>query len=345
MRDRVALIPAYEPDLKMVAAAHDLWANGFLVIVIDDGSSAACKEYFEDAEAYAIVLHHEKNRGKGEAIKTGLQYLQARVPLPCVIVTVDADGQHKTEDVLRVTQEAEAHPDAVVLGSRKMEGKVPVKSRFGNAITRAVFRLMTGQRVYDTQTGLRAFASEKLDEMLEIPGSRYEYEMNVLLELAKRNEEIREVWIDTIYINENASSHFHPLRDSVRVYSQILKFSASSFISFLIDYAAFCVLFRFTSRVVLSNVLARLISGSVNFTLNHKVVFASKEKTMRAVCKYVLLAAGILVLNTWILKGLTAIGISAFAAKVITEVILFFASYIVQNRVVFKSTRKEQILT
>ena len=140
-------------------------------------------------------------------------------------------------------------------------------------MTRAVYRISTGLKVHDTQTGLRAFDGTLIDKMLSIRGDRYEYEMNVLLDLARSRIPIKEMEIETIYLNNNAASHFNPLRDSFRVYKEILKFSASSFIGFLVDYVLYTVLLLITGKLMLSNVCARVVSASVNFTINRRNLF------------------------------------------------------------------------
>ena len=117
---------------------------------------------------------------------------------------MDADGQHRMADAMKICSAARNRPDALVLGGRRFTGGVPLRSRFGNAVTRFVYRMSTGLNVCDTQTGLRSFHIQLLPRMLEIPGERYEYEMNVLLELAKARTPIIEEEIETIYLDNNS---------------------------------------------------------------------------------------------------------------------------------------------
>ncbi len=178
---KLVLIPAYMPDEKMIEVARDLYIEGFEVIVVNDGSPSEFDATFERVKEYAVVLRHDNNRGKGEALKTGLKYIRERFERPYIIVNADADGQHRTQDIIRVADAAEMNRSRLILGSRKMEGKVPLKSRLGNSITRLVYRLSTRSAVYDTQTGLRAYSDKLIDRLIEINGSRYEYEMNMLI--------------------------------------------------------------------------------------------------------------------------------------------------------------------
>ena len=219
---RIALIPAYMPDEKLIAIVRQLYEAGFEIIIVNDGSSDDCTKVFEESSRYAKVLCHEKNQGKGKALKTGLKFINSVYEAPYTIVTVDADGQHRIEDVIRVAQASEQNRSCLILGSRKMEGKVPFKSLAGNAITRFVYRLSTGISVYDTQTGLRAFSDKLILRLIDIDGSRYEYEMNMLTALPGEGVEIKEVWISTVYIDDNKSSHFNAVKDSFLIYRGLL---------------------------------------------------------------------------------------------------------------------------
>lgn len=341
MRTHIAVIPAYQPDQVLVDVTGAMVSRGFSVVIVDDGSDPACNAFFQEAGQQAVVLHHEKNRGKGAALRTALQYIADNFSGEYTVVTVDADGQHKADDAVRVTEEADAHPSALVLGRRDFTQKVPFKSAAGNTSVRILFMLSTGKRLYDTQTGLRAFTGDLIPEMLAIPGNRYEYEMNVLLDFAGRKKPILEVGIETIYVDGNAKTHFRPFLDSVRICRDILKFSASSLIGFLTDIL-FLHLFLFLFKDIpfcleLSNVSARVISASVNFTLNRVLVFHSKKPLIPTLLEYALLAVTILILNTLLLKLLAEVlGIQVTLAKIITEITMFSLSFLVQKLFIFR---------
>ena len=177
--------------------------------------------------------------------------------------------------------------------------------------------------------------------MLEIPGARYEYEMNVLLQFAKNKTKIIEHEIETIYLNDNSSSHFHAIKDSLRIYKEILKFSASSFIGFLVDYAVYSLMILFGLGLTASNIIARIISASINFTLNRKMVFKSEESLGRSVIKYFILAVGILIGNTLVLYVLVnTCSINQMLAKIITEILFFVLSWLMQRLIVFRKRGK-----
>ena len=339
MSKRIVLIPAYCPDKKLIALVNTLHEMDFSIVVVNDGSKAEHKDIFETVGKYAAVLTHEKNRGKGAALKTGLEYIKQTFSIPYIIVTADADGQHLPEDILLVCEKAESKIGSLILGSRIIDRNAPLRSRIGNGITRLIFRISTGTAIYDTQTGLRAFSNGLTDYMLSIDGERYEYEMNVLLNLKKNNINAEEIPIKTVYFDNNSSSHFNPIKDSFKIYREILKFSASSLLSFVIDYGLFCILMSLTGMTVISNVTARIISAGVNFSLNRNFVFGSRENIFKSAVKYFLLAVVILIFNTCILKLLIAVGTPYMLAKIITETLMFFFSWTVQKLFIFKGAK------
>lgn len=340
---KIALIPAYKPDKEMLGIVEQLANRNFSVVVVNDGSGEEFGSIFENAaeNSYVKVLVHDVNRGKGEALKTGLRYIRENFTAPYCVVTVDADGQHRINDIVNVCDKAVSNPEALILGSRRFDNNVPLRSRLGNTLTRFVYRISTGASVFDTQTGLRAFSDKLIDKLLNIEGSRYEYEMNVIMEAARGKTEIIEVWIETVYLNDNSSSHFNTVKDSYRIYKEILKFSASSLLSFLADYTMFCLFSALTGALVFSNVAARVFSSVLNYTINKKLVFKSEGETVKSAVKYFMLAAFILMCNTFLLKALTLIGLNTYLAKIFTEILLFTFNYFIQHCFIFRKEHKQ----
>ena len=339
---RIAFIPAYMPEEHFLDIVGEAQQAGFEVIAVDDGSGGTCAQIFQEASKAMVLLTHPQNRGKGSAIKTGLRYIAENYRGDYTVVTIDADGQHRIQDALRVCEAAEQRPDTLVLGNRELIKNVPFRSRFGNTVTRGVFSLSTGLHVHDTQTGLRAFSNELLPVLLEIPGERYEYEMNVLLAFARNQRPIREIEISTVYFDNNGGSHFDTVKDSYRIYKEILKFSASSFVCFLLDYGLYSLMTLLTGglaasvSLTVSNIIARVASASVNYTINRKVVFKSQNGVLKSALQYFALAAGILAGNTFVLNLLVAhVGLNPYTAKALTEVLFFFMSWLVQRRFIF----------
>ena len=350
------IIPAYRPDERLWRLATEVLERGYRLIVVDDGGGADYLPIFEGLDPRTIVLRHPENRGKGAAIKTGLAHLQALTEgydpkNPPLVGVMDADGQHLTSDMARVFEGAAANPDKLTLGVRVVGKEMPFRSRFGNGITRAVFRMLTGAKVSDTQTGLRAHSVALIPEMLGVEGDRYEYEMAVLTRIAHRHIGFHEVPIATLYEDrQNSTSHFRVVRDSVRIYATLLKFAGSSFISFLVDYGFFNLFVLLTSLVALpwadtydilaANIAARVISGCVNYYLNCRYVFGRKP-SWRSAGEYLLLALLVLAVNSGVLYLWNMIpGMPVAICKLLTEICVFFANYVVQKKIIFKKKNK-----
>lgn len=334
----VVLIPAYEPDERLVALVRALRVADPArpVLVVDDGSGDPFAAVFARAAASgAIVLTHKDNRGKGAALKTGFAVITARFAGHDV-VTADADGQHTPHDIEQVAATLDAGR-ALVLGVRAFSGAVPARSRVGNAATSAVFRLATRQRLGDTQTGLRGIPSSVLDWVRTIPGDRFEYEFRMLLQARGAGVPLVEVPIATVYTDGNASSHFRPIVDSLRIWAPLARFGASALFCFVVDTAALLLLQALTGWLFFSVVAARVLSAGVNFTLNRRLVFThARDVALRsAAARYFSLAGLMLAANFGILTALTDAGLSLLIAKPITDATLFVVSFAVQRAVVF----------
>ncbi len=341
----IVVIPAYQPDEKLyrlVLSLHE--TTDYAIVIVNDGSDPDKTPIFDSLEPYAKILTHPVNRGKGAALRTALTYIYEQYPADEGVVTIDADGQHLPKDIIRVSKAWEAAPEELVLGSRRFTGNVPFKSRFGNTITRGIFALSTGVRVFDTQTGLRAFGVFRIPMMLEMKGDHYEYEINVLLYATRHRIPIHEITIETVYIDDNKSSHFRPVPDAWRVYKMILLFVASSLFSMAIDYAAVLVLSAVTKGVpqslLISVVSARVLSSLLNYFINCKIVFEHRSKS--SIIRYYLLAVGVLAINYCLMFCITH-WLSIALGKIIVELVLYPFSFYIQRKYVFPPESEEGI--
>ena len=280
------VIPSYNPDEKLAQTVLGLKNAGFRdIIVIDDGSSAETKKNPPEPGDGVTVLRHEVNRRKGAGLKPAFRYILENRPDAAGCVTADGDGQHRTEDIAACAKAMLSEKDRVILGARDFSlPHVPERSKKGNRITSRVFRLLFGMKITDTQTGLRAIPRKYLAPFIRVSGDRYEYETNMLLSMKRDSIPFSEVKIDTVYIDDNQTSHFRPVRDSIRIYGLILSFVLSSVISFLIDTGLFTLfnIFLFSWNeysYAISLVCARVISSSANYLINRRVVFQNGEKS------------------------------------------------------------------
>ena len=349
----IVLVPAYKPSDALIGFSRELKEQGFKeVVIVDDGSGEQYAPIFKVLKDMGFrVLGYDLNKGKGYALRVGIQDIIETGGEIDGVVTADADGQHLVKDIVRVSNVLVESQDTIVMGSREFCGEVPLRSRMGNAITRGVFNFLSGQHIRDTQTGLRGLPAAALTDLLKLPGDRYEYEMNMLLEASGLCLKLKEIGIETVYINNNSGSHFNPLKDSWRIYKRILMFGASSMLAFLIDFAVFTLMSLWVLptlagistdtkllEVVFAAVPARIISSFVNFLINRNVIFAKKkkDKLARHLLGYYLLVAAILAVNILMITGLQSLGLNVLVAKIITEAVLFMVSFFVQKRVIFK---------
>jgi glycosyltransferase involved in cell wall biosynthesis len=219
------LIPAWRPDPHLVRLVEELRGRNFSeIVVVDDGSGGGFEEIFLtlDDMPGVTILRHQENMGKGCALKTGFAYLLSGRSGVAGVVTADADGQHRPEDIGRVGScLLQSHTD-VVLGARDFKGNVPWRSRVGNTMTRYLFSVLTAQSPHDTQTGLRGLRRDVLPLLLCVPGARYEFEMRMLVCLYRAGFRVTELPIATVYEDGNRTSHFRPVRDSARIYTALL---------------------------------------------------------------------------------------------------------------------------
>lgn len=332
------LIPArrIEPALEPLVDA--LLDAGFAAIVlVDDGSPLEDKPIFDSLAAKPGVhlLRHAVNLGKGRALKTGINHFLNALPGFAGLVTADADGQHSAADIARVAEVLLAAPGRAVLGCRSFTGHVPLRSRFGNGLTRLIFHFVSGHEVGDTQTGLRAFPSALLPGLVALPGERYEYEMTVLAHLCRHGKAPIETPIATIYIDDNRSSHFNPVRDSMRIYFVLLRFYASSLISAGIDLAVFGAAFWVTHSILVSMIAGRT-SSLVNFLFNKRFVFNSGVSLKGSLWRYYLLALAIATASYGSIDSISVYWHwNVLATKVAVDTILSLASFSIQRTFVF----------
>ncbi|MBP1587430.1 MAG: bifunctional glycosyltransferase family 2/GtrA family protein [Clostridia bacterium] len=361
----IILIPAYKPEESFVEFSRLLTERGHAVVAVDDGGGEAFRDVFRRVRELGVdVVTHEVNRGKGRALKTGLQHIVDNYPETDFVVTADCDGQHKLEDIERIIDAEKSRPNAIIIGGRFQDKsvKIPFKSRLGNGVTRLLFRVATGLKIHDTQTGLRGLPATLFDKLLKLEGERYEYEMNMLLYMRDWDCDYVEIPIETVYINENAGSHYSPLRDSLRILARIIKFAASSLVCFLLDYVLFILFSRFVfahgdknlstlmgldgkgffvtllGSISLSYILARIISSACNYTLNRRIVF--KKGTKHSAVKYFVLSAMIMLVGS-LLTGLMIrfLPLPGTICKIIVDSCLYFVNFYFQREWVFRKRK------
>lgn len=343
------LIPAYNPGLPLPQLTEELLQQDFaMIVVVDDGSSAASQPVFDELQQSSRVrlLRHAINAGKGRALKTAFNYCLLQPASLLGVVTADADGQHSVQDIVRVAarllQPQMLQQPALVLGVREFDGKVPLRSRLGNGLTRSLFKLLYGLNVRDTQTGLRAMPLTLLPALLQVEGERYEYESSMLIAASNNRLPIDEVVIATIYHDNNSSSHFSVIRDSMKIYFVLLRFLLSSLLASGIDFLVFSLAFTLTASLPLSMLWGRGIAQAVNFLFNRKLVFRLQRGSYGMFARYLALVVLLGLLSLLMIRELQQVfGLHTMLAKLLAESILFVLSFSAQHDLVFVAARRE----
>ena len=347
--NKYVIIPSLNPDEKLVKLVNELKVVGFNnILLVDDGSDKEHKKFFKEVKGLegVIVLKHKENMGKGAALKTAFKYLLGIKNINAAI-TVDGDGQHLPEDIVKCCRLYDKYENQFIFGCRNFDkDNVPLRSKLGNKITRSVMKALCGLKLSDTQTGLRVIPYNAFNDMLLVEGDRFEYETNMLLYIKKNKVRYKEQKIKTVYIEENKSSHFNPIVDSFKIYKSLIKFSLSGSISCLVDIGLFTLFnivfkdsFDVKERVLYATIFARVISAMINYYINYAKVFKSKKSKRCTFVRYASLAI-VQVLISYILvyKVVDLFSFNVLfdtLVKIVVDVLLFFVSYKVQKKYVF----------
>jgi len=344
MKSRICLIiPAYKPEKILLQLVQELqslehWkAVCKRIVVVDDGSGEEYQEFFTSLSKFenVTVLRHGVNLGKGQALKTAFNAVLVEPHGVCGVVTADADGQHSSADILQIAEEILAHP-GVVLGVRNFGREIPFRSKIGNRFTRLLFRFVTGAKVSDTQTGLRGIALDLLPKLMRLKSTGYDFETDALVRLVHQGIKIQEIPIETIYIDENRSSHFNVVRDSMAISYVLIRYGFSSISTSVLDFLAFGLMFMLKSDLLVSMVIGRTVAVGFNFFVAKKLVFRRSEHGFLQAAKFLGLVIFMLFITVQLIEVLVSwTKMSPILAKIIVESVLFFVNFSVQRTLIF----------
>ena len=213
--DAWCVIPTFnnKETIKQVASACRKYLRQ--VLVVDDGSTDTdIISLFKNTDIR--VLKHPKNMGKGQAIRTALDFIAKQSGK--FMLTIDADGQHYPEDINKFLPLLENNPTAMIIGCRDFKQKnIPEKSQFGRAFSNFWLRLETGVAISDTQSGFRSYPVEYMAK-IKTSGNYYDFESEILTRACWSGLKIKEVEIKVFYPEPNLRvSSFHPLLDNLRI--------------------------------------------------------------------------------------------------------------------------------
>lgn len=343
--DLAIIIPAYQPDEALIPLVAEIEKDGYgKIFVINDGSRAEKKEiYFALAKIPRVeVLTHAINMGKGAALKTAFNHVLVNYPAYAGVVTVDADGQHLPRDVRAVALSLLKNKNSLIMGARTFHSDVPLRSQFGNILTRNIFHFLMGKKLQDTQTGLRGIPLKFLPELLRIKSSRYEFELDMLVQATSQKISILEVPIETVYIEGNKSSHFNPLLDSFRIYFVFARFLFVSLFTFLVDFVSFTITYSSTHNVLMSVASGRIIALSVSMVGAKLFVFKSRENLKQIAPKFIALWMVLFgvsyVLMAWLVDRLH---FNVYASRILVDSSLFVFNFLIQRDFIFSEKEED----
>jgi len=340
------IIPAYNPGQELIPLVEQLLLHDEIsgIIIVNDGSASSCAPIFfavKSLSSKIAMLEHAVNLGKGAALKTGLNYVYTNFRDDVGVVTADADGQHLVEDILRVGQQLIDNPQALIMGVREFaaRGKVPLRSKIGNLLTIKLFKLIVGQHVSDTQSGLRGIPFDFIPILARIPNAGYDFELNMLIVCKQTQRKICEIPIKTVYIDNNKSSHFNPVFDSLKIYFVLFRFALLSLATYALDLSIFIILLHNGFGLFTCQLLSRTAGVLFNYPLVKKMVFHCDEDNRYPFFKYITLvifngAVSLVMINFFVAKY----SFAPAMVKVLVESILFLANFAIERDFIF--TRK-----
>ncbi|MEM5843956.1 MAG: glycosyltransferase family 2 protein [Candidatus Aenigmatarchaeota archaeon] len=190
-----SLIPAYNEEKTIYEVVRRTKKLGIVPVVIDDCSFD--KTYELAKKAGAIVLRHEINKGKGEALKTGFNYLKKRNDIKAVVL-LDADLQYSPEEALKILAPIEAKEAEFVTGYRDFR-KIPFRHKLGNFVWKSSFNLLFGTNFKDTNCGLIAIAGNKIKTLSKAVYGGYIIENALFIQALKNRLKIKQVPVKVLY--------------------------------------------------------------------------------------------------------------------------------------------------
>lgn len=337
------IIPIYFENRNTTALCAKLCELGAENIVIVNDGCSPNSEYLNELTSIGchIVNLNGADNGKGASIKAGLKFAHDRLYNIKGFITADADGQHKAEDIMKISRALELRPDSLILGRRNLKkSKAPLSVKFGHKLSSLYFKIITGVSCKGAQTGLRGIPLSLYQTALDTNGDRFDYEMNFLTRCADMKVPFYNVNITAVYPDEQ-KSNYRLFKDTYLIYKTPLRFATASISCTLVDLILFTVFAyllpsSFVWNVAFATLLARIVSGGLNFVINRRVIFKNDGNTKKQAARFIILFFCIMCSSTVIVSLLSFIPIPVTLTKAIVDLLLWTINYTVQRQWVFK---------
>ena len=212
----VIVVPTYNNAKTIGGVLSDIKQYANHIIVVNDGSTDDTAHILSEIEGVEIITH-QRNSGKGTALKNGL--CKAKDDGYRYAITIDSDGQHFASDIPTFVKEIEAKPDTLLVGGRNIQAdNMPGKNTFANKFSNFWFKLETGVKLPDTQSGYRLYPLQLMNVQKWYYTAKYEFELEALVFASWGGVEVRNIPINVYYPPEGERvSHFRPWRDFTRI--------------------------------------------------------------------------------------------------------------------------------
>lgn len=215
----VAIIPALNAERSIARVVADTRRHIEPVLVIDDGSTDATGEVAKAVGA--TVLRHDVNRGKGAALKTGFAWALEQGAE--AVITLDADGQHLPGEIPKFLEAYEETGADLIIGGRShLFAQMLPRRRMANEFSAASIALFSGAPITDSQSGFRLY-SARLLRAISLHTDGFDMESEVIVRAGRRRLKIVTIPIELGFVNGIATSHYKPLKDTVRIAWTVLR--------------------------------------------------------------------------------------------------------------------------
>lgn len=337
----VVLIPAIKITDGLVSFVQDLKNQHFTNILIFTNEEEKNEHYnvlVDDCDAGIFTYKKDSNQ-----LKERVDVILEEYPHAEAAIVADAMGLYSVQDVEIIAQALANAPDEVIIGQRRLDRSADAKKpSIGNRLFEAVFHQLEEKIATESHTSLRAFSTENLKAMLEGIEADDAHSNNPFLVAKKIGISFKVVPIYTDAQKSDERTYTSRIIDLVKVYKTFFKFTASSLFSTVIDLGLFTILiyvFRSlfpTGYIMVSTIIARIVSVVVNYTINNKLVFKRKKQKRGAFIRYVSLAiaemfgSGLLV--TFLVENFIRY---ETLTKVAVDGSLFFVGFLIQRKFVF----------
>jgi putative flippase GtrA len=224
---------------------------------------------------------------------------------------------------------------------REFTDDVPLRSRVGNVLTRTLVRTVIGRKMSDTQTGLRGIPTAMARNLLRLSANGYEFELDMLVLGKHLSVPVTEIPISTVYLDNNASSHFNPVRDSMKIYFVLFRFALLSLATAIVDNVVFVAAYALLGRIGVAQGIGRAFAIVFNYSTARRAVFLSRAKHSETLPRFLALVIVNGFVSYAVLMYLhTRFGTTVIASKLIAEGLLFCANFALQRDFVF--TRRNE---